>query len=314
MTFTLLSFGLIILTGIVFRRLNAGSAVTVRTSINLCVFNVFLPALCLTIFYTAKIDVEAILVPLTAAFSICTSLAAAYLVYLPLSKRMGLDSGETGILIIASAFGNVTYLGLPIIIELYGVGAAKYPIYYDLIATTPILWIVGAQIAGRFASIPANGSTSSASLHSSLRTIAMLPPLWGCLAGAALQAAHVPIPEFILKALTMLGGIVTPLMIFSVGLAITIPNVKYAAIAAPAALIKLAVSPLVAFAAARLLGVQATALKSCVIEGAMPTMVLSLLIADKFNLNTPLAAFMIVATTTLSFAVLPITAYIISGF
>ncbi|MBF0456465.1 MAG: AEC family transporter [Nitrospirae bacterium] len=313
MTFTLLSFGLIILAGIVFRRLNAAQAAAVRHSINLCVFNVFLPALCLTIFYTAIIDSEALLVPLTAALSISISLAAAYLVYLPLSKRMGLDSGETGILIIASAFGNVTYLGLPIIIELYGVGAAKYPIYYDLLATTPILWIAGAQIAVRFASSPADAG-ASVSISSSLRTIALLPPLWGCLAGAVLQAAHVPMPEFILKALTMLGGLVTPLMIFSVGLAITVPNVKHAAVAAPAALIKLAVSPLVAFAAARLLGVQATALKSCVIEGAMPTMVLSLLIADKFKLNTPLAAFMIVATTALSFVVLPIAAHMISGF
>ncbi|MBF0553814.1 MAG: AEC family transporter [Nitrospirae bacterium] len=310
MHLTLLSFGLIILAGIVFRRLNAGAGDMVRNSINLCVFNVFMPALCLTVFYTAKVDAEAVLVPLSAALTICASLAAAFLVYLPLSKRMGLGGGETGILIITAAFGNVTFLGLPIITELYGVGAAKYPIYYDLLATTPVLWLVGVQIAGRFA--PRTGSTAI-TLGDSLKMIALLPPLWGCLAGAALQGVAVAMPEFVLKALMMLGGLVTPLMIFSIGLAITVPNVKYAAIAAPAALIKLVFSPLAGFAIARLLGVEGIALKSCAIEGAMPAMVVTLLIADKFNLNAPLAAFMIVATTALSFAVLPIAASIISG-
>ncbi|MEO5361653.1 MAG: AEC family transporter [Nitrospirota bacterium] len=309
MTLTLLSFGLIIFTGVVFRRLYAESAASVRGSINLCVFNVFLPAMCLTIFYTAKIDAEALLVPLTAAITIGVSLAAAFIVYIPLSRRMGLPSSETGILIIASAFGNVTYLGLPIIIELYGAGAAKYPIYYDLIATTPILWIAGAQIAGRFSSCP----NAAPTLGGSLKIIAQLPPLWGCIAGAALQAVHVPVPDFALKALTMLGGLVTPLMLFSVGLAISVPNVKHAAVSAPAAVIKLVISPLVGFAAARFLGVQGVALKACVIEGAMPTMVLSLLIADRFNLSAPLAAFMIVITTTLSFTVLPAAALFISG-
>ncbi|MBF0568694.1 MAG: AEC family transporter [Nitrospirae bacterium] len=310
MHLTLLSFGVIILAGIVFRRLNAEKGDAVRNAINLCVFDVFMPALCLTVFYKSKVDLEAVLVPLTAAVTICASLAVAFLVYLPLSKRMGLGGGDTGILIISAAFGNVTFLGLPIITELYGVGAAKYPIYYDLLATTPILWLGGAQIAGRFA--PRTGS-AAVTVGDSFKMIALLPPLWGCLAGAVLQAAHVPMPEFALKALTMLGGLVTPLMIFSIGLAITVPNVKFAAVSAPAALIKLVVSPLVGFAAARFLGVSGIALKSCVIEGAMPAMVVTLLIADKFKLNAPLAAFMIVATTALSFAVLPMVASIISG-
>ncbi|MBF0517697.1 MAG: AEC family transporter, partial [Nitrospirae bacterium] len=257
MSLTVLSFGLIILTGICFRRLNAAVAGSVRFSINLCVFNVFLPALCLTIFYRAKIDAEALFVPLSAALTIAASLAAAFLVYLPLAKTMGLDGGDTGILIITSAFGNVTFLGLPIITELYGANAAKYPIYYDYLATTPIMWLAGAQIASRFAS----GGTS-ASMLDSLKTIAGLPPLWGCLAGVGLAAAGVAVPEFVLKALTMLGGLVTPLMIFSVGLAITIPNCRFAAVSVPAVLIKSVLCPIAGFAIARMLGLHGIALRS----------------------------------------------------
>ncbi|MBF0320950.1 MAG: AEC family transporter [Nitrospirae bacterium] len=307
---TLLSFGLVIVAGAIFRRLHSSSAATVRHSINLCVFNVFLPALCLRIFYTARVDAEALLVPLTAVLTICASLALAWMVYVPLSKRLKIGGDETGILIIGSAFGNVTYLGLPVITELYGFEASKYPIYYDLLATTPILWLVGAQVACRFGSCQ---KMPGSKIRDSIRTIVSLPPLWGCLLGVVLQVGHIPLPEFVLKALTMLGGLVVTLMIFSIGLAITMPKVKHAAAAAPAALIKLAVSPILGYAFARAVGVQGIALKSCVIEGAMPVMVLSLLIADRFNLNAPLAAFMIVATTGLSFAVLPIVASIMSG-
>ncbi|MCG6553207.1 MAG: AEC family transporter [Candidatus Magnetominusculus sp. LBB02] len=308
MSHTLLSFGFIIAAGIVFRRLNAANAATIRHSINQCVFNVFLPALCITIFYKAKVDAEALLVPLTAAITIFICLAGASAIYIPLSKRIQLSRDETGILIIASAFGNVTYLGLPIVTELYGTAAAKYPIYYDLFATTPILWIVGAQIAGRFG----GSGAAKPSVSDSVRTVVSLPPLWGCLTGAVFQTAAIAPPDFIMKALQMLGGLVTPLMIFSVGLAITLPTLKYAAASSPATLIKLVVSPLVGFAAARFLGLDGTALRSCAIEGAMPSMVLSLLIADKFNLNVPLAAFMIAATTALSFAVLPAAATLLS--
>jgi hypothetical protein len=98
MRYTPLTLGLIIAMGIAFRRLSGGGGAsnTVRHSINLCVFNVFLPALCLKIFYTAGVDAEALLVPLTAALTIGASLAAAFLVYVPLSRLMRIDDGMKG--------------------------------------------------------------------------------------------------------------------------------------------------------------------------------------------------------------------------
>jgi len=99
-------------------------------------------------------------------------------------------------------------------------------------------------------------------------------------------------------------------MIFSIGLALSLPKVGHAYAIIPAVIIKLAIVPFFSFLAAAMLGLSGDALASCLIEGAMPTMVLSLLIAAKFKLDVSLAAFLIVVTTVLSFFSLPVAVYL----
>jgi hypothetical protein len=94
-------------------------------------------------------------------------------------------------------------------------------------------------------------------------------------------------------------------MIFSIGLALTFPKVAHAYAVIPAVIIKLVVSPGISFLAAKTLGLSGTALTSSVLESAMPSMVLTLLVADRYKLDVSLGAFMIVVTTILSFATLP---------
>lgn len=301
----LFPFGLIILTGVACRRLRIGlDADSLRQAINAAVFNIFLPALCVKIVYTASMDLETLLVPATAWVTTISGLLISFAVYTLLEKPLRIVPAEKGVLILAAAFGNVTYLGLPVLTGLYGYGAAKYALFYDLLATTPLLWLVGAAMASRY------GEGKRFALRESLRTISSLPPVWGIFAGIALKLTHVPLPETILKTLGMFGDLVVPLMIFTIGLALSLPRVKHAYVIVPAVLIKLFLVPFISYFAAVLLGLRGTALSSCLIEGAMPTMVLSLLIASRFRLDESLAAFLIVVTTVLSFATLPFAVHL----
>jgi predicted permease len=306
---TLLSFGLIILAGAAFRRLRIGGMDPdrVREAINALVLNLFLPALGVWAMYRAHIGREAVLVPITAWLTTLLSLALAYVTYRVLAPWLRLRPAEHGVLIIAATFGNVTYLGLPILQELYGDGAIKYALYYDLLATTPVLWLVGAPVAAHF------GSGKKFDIRTSLRTILTLPPLWGIAAGMGLNLAGAPLPGFVLKALEMMGGLVVPLMIFSIGLALTLPRVQRPVAVVPALVIKLGLVPVISFSAAKALGLSGIALSSCLLEGAMPTMVLSLLVAAMFGLDVSLAALVIVLSTFISFFTLPLMASIGSG-
>ena len=298
----LLSFGLIIAMGVGFRMLKLGGldADSLRSAINVSVFNVFLPALCIRIIYTSAIDREALLVPATAWITILSGLFIALAVYALLEKTLSIGPREKGVLLLAATFGNVTYLGLPVLTGLYGYEAAKYALYYDLLAATPLLWFVGAPLASRY------GEGKRMGIGDSFRTIASLPPLWGIGAGFVLNLGGIALPSFLLKTLGMLGDVVVPLMIFTVGLALSLPKVRHAYAIIPAVTIKLGVVPFISYVAAMVLGLEGTALASCFIEGAMPTMVLSLLIASRFKLDESLAAFVIVVTTVLSFITLPL--------
>jgi len=302
----LLSFGLIILLGVAFRRLRPGGleAPTLTRAINVTVLNVFFPALCIRALYVAQIDTEALLVPLCAGITTLMTLFISVGVYRLIAKKMELLPSEAGVLVIGAAFGNVAYLGLPVITGLYGIEAAKYALFYDLLSTTPLLWFIGVPVVAGY-----YGQGKRPSPRESLRTVASLPPVWGILAGIALNLLHVPIPQFMLKSLEMLGSLVVPLMIFSIGLALSLPEVRHAFAIVPAVIIKLILAPVISAMSAVLLGLDGHALASCVLEGAMPTMVLAMLIAEELKLDVSMAAFLIVVTTALSFFTLQAAVY-----
>lgn len=302
----LFPFGLIILAGVACRRFRIGSidADSLRQGINVMVLNIFLPALCIKTLYTSSIDIETILIPATAIVTTLSTLAIAVMVYTLLGRIMHLSPQEKGVLIISAAFGNVTYLGLPVLTGLYGPGAAKYALFYDLLATTPVLWLAGASLASRY------GENRTMNIRESIMAIISLPPIWGIICGIALKLTGIPLPDVFLKALEMLGSLVVPLMIFSIGLALTVPRVSHAYAIIPAVIIKMAVSPFISFTTAQALGLKGQALSSTLLEGAMPTMVLSLLIAARFKLDIALSAFIIVVTTVLSFFTLPLAVHI----
>ncbi|MGO9611764.1 MAG: AEC family transporter [Dissulfurispiraceae bacterium] len=298
----LLRFALVILLGVIFRHLNIRGLDkdSVRPTLNALVFNLFLPALCIESLYSSTIDLDTMLVPVVAGLTTITTMTVALVVYAVLGSRIPMTRQEKGALLISATFGNVVYLGLPVLTGLYGDGAAKYALFYDLFAATPLLWFVSASLAAR------DGEIGRVAMRDSFKTIASLPPVWGILIGIALKSANVVVPQFLLKSLGMLGSLAVPLMIFSIGLSFSLPKVRHASLLIPAIMIKLAVAPFIAFTVAALLGMKGHALASCMVEGAMPTMVLSLLIASRFGFDESLSALAIVITTVISFFTLPI--------
>lgn len=299
---TLISFWIIILSGVVFKQLKIGNldADSLRQAINATVLNIFLPALCIKAIYTAEIDIEILLIPAAACITIIFTMLLAIVVYAILDNKIYIEPSVKGVLILSATFGNVLYFGLPILTGLFGHEAARYALFYDLLASTPLLWLVGAPLAARY------GENRKLRISESLKIVASLPPIWGIFIGIALNLTNAPLPAFLLKTLGMLSDIVIPLMIFSIGLALTFPNLKRVSIIIPAVIIKLAIVPFVSFAAAYFLGLRGDVLASCLIEGAMPTMVLSLLIASKFKLDVSMSALLIAITTLLSFVTLPV--------
>lgn len=302
MTENLISFFIIIAGGVFFQWKKPGNLEpdTARHVINTIVIKFFLPALCFKVIATAKIDINTILLPASAILTILTSLLLSFIVFGIIEKFTSLWKKEKGVLILASAFGNVTFLGLPLLTGLYGDEAAQYVLLYDLLATTPLLWFVGAAIASSY------GKGKRISVKESIKILAELPPIWALILGFIANFAGLAIPGFIVQTLELLSMPIVPLMIFSVGLALTIPKIKETVVVFPAVIIKLCIVPLIAYGIASLLGMSGLPLKASVMEAAMPTMVLTLVIASQYKLDHKLAALAIVLTTAAAFISMPV--------
>jgi len=279
-----------------------------RHVINTIAMNFFLPALCFKVIATAPIDKNTILLPVSAIITILSSLLFSYAVYSLMEKFIRISKKEKGVIILTASFGNVTFLGLPIMTSLYGNEAARYVLLYDLLATTPLLWFVGASIASSY------GSGQKFTAKDSLKTLAKLPSIWALIAGFAVNIAGIALPRFAVKTLDLLSMPIVPLMMFSVGLALGIPKLKQALTVTPGIIIKLCVSPLIAFAAVSLLGMHGLAFKVSVMEAALPTMILTLVIVSQYKLDHELAALMILITTAMSFISLPVVSFLIRNF
>jgi hypothetical protein len=298
----LYSFGLIVAAGYIWRFFNFGGLDRhrARHALSTAVFHVFLPALAFGLIANATMDWSFVAIPLTAAASTLACLAAGYGLYRFIPQLRQLPRPALGVLLLSAAFGNVTYLGLPIITEMLGPQYAYVAILYDLLATTPVLMTLGVFIAAR------TGSGKVASLRASLKKVLLLPPLWGVAAGMAVHLIPIRVPALILDTVTLMGRAVIPIMIFTVGLALDFRDLKRLPLAVPALAVKLFLAPVLTWWAASLLGISGSVLQALVLEGAMPVMVLSLVIADEFGLDVPLAATCIAVSTVASLFTAPL--------
>lgn len=227
-------------------------------------------------------------------------MAAGFAAYKLLPWFKTIERPAFGVMILGASFGNVTYLGLPVINEMLGDRYGYAAILYDLLATTPILLTLGVFIAARY------GSGESVSFANSLRRVLRLPPLWGVAAGMAVNLGGMRVPQIILDTASLMGKAVIPIMIFTVGLALDFRDVKRLPATVPALALKLFASPLIGWWIGSRLGLSGGALKAVTIEAAMPVMVLSLVIADEFDLDVPLAAACIAASTVALFFTMPV--------
>jgi predicted permease len=105
---------------------------------------------------------------------------------------------------------------------LYGQEASKYVILYNLLAANPLLWFAGTLIASYY------GCGQKLTIKESLKITANLPPVWALTAGFIVNYTGLRMPNFLLKTLDLVSMPVIPLMIFSVGLALSAAKLKHA--------------------------------------------------------------------------------------
>jgi len=261
------------------------------------VYYVLLPALVLLVLWKADLSTRPVLIAVSAA----SGIAAGFLLGFLTCRVCKNSRAEAGALILAMAFPNATYLGLPVLEATFGSWARGIAIQYDLFACTPLLFTVGVLFAARMG----NSLETRASLVSGLLRI---PPMWAAIVAMGLNLADVPMPTLVEGLLDLLGRSVVPLMLFSLGLSLEWSSSLWRLLPSlvPVVVISLFLVPLVVWAVASILGMQGEVLAAVVLEAAMPSMVLGIVLCDRFNLDSSLYAAAVTATTALSLITLPL--------
>jgi len=301
----LLGMSAIILAGIVWKMvLGQKDAETIRGYLAQAVYHIFLPALVLHVLWQFPVGLNTVRIPVVAILSVLLALLAAFLLYgngkIVRAFLPGNSNKAVGALLLASAFGNFSYLGLPVLSQTFGSWAQVVAIHFDLLASTPLLFTVGIILARYYGS-------SGEGMHP-LVSLFRVPAIWAAIAGLVLSATHMPMPAWLDESLGTLGAAVVPLMLLSVGMALRWQSgwVARIPVLLPVIVIQLVLMPLIAWGGSIGVGMPANYLAPVVIEGAMPTMVLGLVICDRFKLDVSLYAEAVTLTTLCSLLTLPL--------
>jgi hypothetical protein len=271
-------------------------AETVRRVFSNTVYYLFLPALVLSILWKAPLGLDSIRISISAASGILVSLLAAWLACRMCNSRRDI----TGAMMLAAAFPNATYIGLPLLESTFGPWSRSIVLQYDMFACFPLVLTVGFSIANHY------GSTVHK--QNPLRSMVNVVPLWAMGIAILLNTGKVPMPEWIGGLLRMMGGAVIPLMLMSVGLALRrgLTEWRKLPMVIPVAAIQLFLMPLVVWGIGYTLGLQGQVLHAVVIEGALPSMALGIVICDRYGLNTGIYAAALTLTTIICIITLPL--------
>lgn len=273
------------------------AAVETRTVLTSLVYYLLLPALVLSVLWEAELGETSVLIAIAAAVGIFAGLAVGFL-----SCRLCKNSSaEAGAVILAVTFPNATYLGLPVLEATFGSWARGVAIQYDLFACTPLLFTVGVLVASRLG----NSGEKSREVY---RGLLAIPAMWAALLAVLLNWADVPLPSVLEGTLSLLERGVVPLMLFSLGLSLEWSRSRWHVLPSliPVVVARLLLIPFVVMLVAGSLGMTGELRSAVVLEAAMPSMVIGLVICDRFKLDVSLYAAAVTVTTALSLITLPL--------
>ena len=260
------------------------------------VYYLLLPALVLSVLWQAELGNNSLFIALAAACGVVAGLLLAGIT----CRACNSQPAQTGAIILAVAFPNVTYMGLPVMEATFGPWARSVAIQYDLFACTPLLFTVGILVASRLG--------RSDSKRSPVAELIRIPAVWAAVLAVLLNVLVIPMPTLIKGWLQLLERGVVPLMLFSIGLSLEwqhnllrqIPRLL------PLIVLRLFVVPLIVLGVVSLIGFTGEWRASIVMEAAMPSMVLGIVICDRFNLDVSLYASAVTITTLLCLFTLPL--------
>ena len=290
---TILSIILMIGVGYVLKRIDFLSEKDI-TPLNKIVMNILLPCMIFSALYSSDLSLIpklGILPFVILASSFVTGIVSFFIL-----KKLGFDDKKLWSVLVTVMIANTAFMGYPVNLGIFGHEGFLRAIFCD-IATMCIFLILSFALVLKF------GGT----LKKAVRKIALFPPLWAIILGFGLNVLNVPIGPVLDNTINYLGDGAIPLIMISLGLSIDLSGLSRSkSMIAFTSVMKLFFFPLVAFCIVSFLGLVDLQYTVTVIEAAMPSGMLSLLLSITYNLDYELTSDCILINTVISLITLPI--------
>ncbi len=198
-------------------------------------------------------------------------------------------------------FGNVSYLGIPILYNAFGIEILPEA---AIISAVYVFWLLTLAIL--LIEIYGEEKTDIKKLGLSL---AGNPLLLSVFVGLALVIFKIKLPEFAVKTIELFSNSVTAVVLFSLGIFLgmqKIGRLKEWLLVAVLTLTTMILLPFVFYQAILILKIEAPGLKAIILDAAMPLGVTPYVLAVQYKLNTTLVTRVIVFGTILSVIIIPL--------
>jgi len=146
------------------------------------------------------------------------------------------------------------------------------------------------------------------------RTLITTPVIYGALIGTGLLVADVELPQWMANTVSLLGGLLIPLMLLALGNTLGGLRVQRLPFASFWGLVRLIVGFGVAWLVAVVLGLEGVARGVLILQGAMPAAMFSYLFAARYDRAPDDVAGIVLVSTLFSLLSLPVVvAYVLTG-
>lgn len=291
---------LLVLVGVALRRFGALRRDGVGP-VNAVIVYAALPALVFVSVATANLSWELVKV---AAVAWAVSLAGLSVAW-EIAHAMKMERRTAGAFVLVAALGNTGYIGYPVARALLGAQAMPSAVFYDVFGTIAVAFTLGIAVASR------QGEHEGP--INPLRELLTFPAMTAIL--VALLYRFLPVPPAVSKAvmdwMAVPASMAVPLMMISLGVTLDFSAFRGATVPlGAAAAIKLAVLPFLAVAVTTILRDNGIA-RVVMLQAGMPSMLLSLVIGERFKLDTAFIAAAVLVTTVLCIITVPVAQFLL---
>lgn len=229
----------------------------------------FSPALTFTSAYRSKIDSEFVSI---AVFAVLIT-ALMGIVTIILIKVMNYDRLTASAFALSVLFVNAGNYGLPLILFAFGEEALARAVIFFTVSTI-LIQTLAVFIAAR----------GTADARAATANIFKMPLVYAVIIGLALNLLRITVPDTLMKSADLMSDAAIPIMLVVLGLELAHASLDRDRLhIGLAAFAKLGITPVIAFALGRLMGLSGVTLAVCVIESSMPTAVMASVLAVEFR-------------------------------